>query len=90
MSQDKRNYPRTSIKMEIQLTLESGEEILGETWDISDGGIAFSMEPFNPQQWHSDMVVSGQLQNLPMVAPIIKLTVVWVGSDSLGLAIVPT
>ncbi|MFQ3230589.1 PilZ domain-containing protein [Reinekea sp.] len=88
MSQDKRSFPRTSIKMEIKLTLESGDVIIGETWDISDGGIAFSKEPFNPQHWHTGMMVSGQLQNLPMVAPIIKMTVVWVGSDCIGLAIV--
>lgn len=76
--------------MEIQLTLESGETLTGETWDISDGGIAFSSEPFEPKQWLLGMVVSGQLQNLPMVAPIIKLSVVWVGSDCIGLAIIPT
>ena len=74
--------------MSIQLTLESGDTVTGETWDISDGGIAFSMEPFDSNLWQKGMQVSGQLQNLPMVAPIITMTVVWVGSDCLGLAIV--
>jgi hypothetical protein len=88
MNRDKRNHPRTPVKMTIKLTLETGQQVLGETWDISDGGIAFSHEEFDSQAWQVGMVVSGQLQDIPIEAPILKLTVAWVGQRSMGLAIV--
>ncbi|MDN3649379.1 PilZ domain-containing protein [Reinekea marina] len=89
MSQEKRNHPRTSVKMTIKLTLDSGDQIIGETWDISDGGIAFSNEQFDSEFWHKGMLVTGQLQDLPIEAPILELHVAWVGQNSMGLAIVP-
>jgi hypothetical protein len=71
----------------MRVTLENGKTLEGETWDVSDGGIALQMESIDPTLWKEGMLVTGQVQGLPVEAPKIKLKVIRVEASRIGLAI---
>ena len=80
---DKREHVRTPFVCRIKI----GHETLGEwevkTRDISDGGVFVSLEP--EQMPSLGTVVVGQVQGLADDAPELRMEVVRIESDGVGL-----
>ncbi len=82
----KRQYPRTAMKCRIKISHPSLGEVLGQTRDLSDGGVYVR---------HPELVtlgvgerVTGQVQDLPMEAPVLEMEVMRVDAEGVGLRFV--
>ncbi|KAB0546898.1 PilZ domain-containing protein [Pseudomonas argentinensis] len=83
MSANQRQHPRTPMKCRIKICHPSFGEIVAQTQDLSDGGVYVK---------HQDLValepgtrVTGQVQDLPIEAPILEMEVMRVTPEGVGL-----
>lgn len=80
---NQRRYPRTPMKCRIKISHPSFGELIAQTRDLSDGGVYVK---------HPDLLalplgslVSGQVQDLPSEAPVLRMEVVRVDAEGVGL-----
>ena len=83
---NQRQYPRTPLRARILIRHESFGELLGQTRDLSDAGVYVH----HPQLagLAPGAIVSGQLQDLPIPAPVLRLRVTRVDEEGAGLSFV--
>lgn len=86
MSINQRQHPRTNMKCRIRISHAAIGEVLAQTRDLSDGGVYVR---------HPDLtglprgtIVTGQVQDLPIPAPLLEMEVVRVDSEGVGLRFV--
>jgi c-di-GMP-binding flagellar brake protein YcgR len=85
MGQEKRKHLRTPIVMQLQVSLEDGQQILTKTWDISDGGIGIQFPSSSETDWQVGMLVKTKVIGLPFDSPELTMEVVRIDSDTIGL-----
>lgn len=80
---NQRQQVRTPMKCRIKISHPSFGELLAQTRDLSDSGVYVR---------HPDMTglvvgstVTGQVQDLPFPAPVLKMEVVRVDAEGAGL-----
>jgi len=80
---NKRQQVRTPMKCRIKISHPSFGELLAQTRDLSDSGVYVK---------HPDMAglavgteVTGQVQDLPFPAPVLKMEVMRVDPEGAGL-----
>ncbi|MFG5862887.1 PilZ domain-containing protein [Metapseudomonas lalkuanensis] len=85
---NQRQFPRTPMKCRIRISLPGFGELIAQTRDLSDGGVYVR---------HPDLarlplgtVVTGQVQDLPMEAPILEMEVIRVDAEGAGFSFLPT
>lgn len=78
-----RQHPRTLMKCRIKICHPSFAEVVAQTRDLSDGGVYVK---------HPDLlalpqgtIVTGQVQDLPIEAPVLHMEVVRVDAEGVGL-----
>ncbi len=78
-----RHSPRTPMKCRIKICHPSFGELVAQTRDLSDGGVYVK---------HPDLaalaqgtLVTGQVQDLPIEAPVLRMQVMRVDSEGVGL-----
>jgi len=78
-----RQHPRTSMKCRIKICHPSFGEVVAQTRDLSDGGVYVK---------HPDLlalpqgtIVTGQVQDLPIEAPVLHMEVIRVDAEGIGL-----
>ncbi|MEX6500584.1 PilZ domain-containing protein [Pseudomonas zhanjiangensis] len=83
---NQRRYPRTPMKCRIKICHPSFGELLGHTRDLSDGGVYVR---------HPDLAglapgtrVTGQVQDLPIEAPVLQMEVMRADAEGAGLRFV--
>ena len=81
---DRREHIRTAMSAKVKVVHEELGEFIFSTRDISDGGvfIVVDTEPFAPNLGDT---VTGQVQGLPVPAPILEMVVVRKTNDGYGL-----
>jgi hypothetical protein len=80
---NQRKSPRTAMKVRIRIDHPQHGELLVNTRDISDSGVFVLMDGSHPLQVGER--VAGQVQGLPMEAPIVQMEVVRLESMGVGL-----
>lgn len=80
---NQRQYPRAPMKCRIRISHESFGEVLAHTRDLSDGGVYVKHPELTSLQL--GMIVSGQVQDLPIPAPVLQMEVMRVDADGVGL-----
>ncbi|CAD5106760.1 PilZ domain-containing protein [Zestomonas carbonaria] len=80
---NQRQHPRTPMKCRIRISHPSFGELVAQTRDLSDGGVYVR---------HVDLLalplgaeVTGQVQDLPIEAPILRMRVMRVDAEGVGL-----
>lgn len=84
---NKRVYPRTMMKARIRINHPDLGEVFGHTRDLSDGGVFVD----NPllANLEPGTEVSGQVQDMPFEAPVLRMVVQRVVSgEGAGLAFI--
>ena len=83
---NQRQHPRVAMKCRIRITHESFGEVFAHTRDFSDGGVYVK----HPQltELRPGMTVSGQVQDLPIPAPVLMMDVMRVDAEGVGLRFV--
>ncbi len=83
---NQRRHPRTPMKCRIKICHPSFGELLAQTRDLSDGGVYVR---------HPDLAglapgtrLSGQVQDLPIEAPVLQMEVMRADSEGAGLRFV--
>jgi len=83
---NQRQHPRTPIKCRIKICHPSFGELVAQTRDLSDGGVYVK---------HPDLAglaqgtrVTGQVQDLPIEAPVLQMEVMRVDGEGAGLRFV--
>ncbi|WP_079204113.1 MULTISPECIES: PilZ domain-containing protein [Pseudomonas] len=78
-----RQHPRTSMKCRIKICHPSFGEVVAQTRDLSDGGVYVK---------HPDLlalpqgtIVTGQVQDLPIEAPVLQMEVMRMDAEGIGL-----
>ncbi|MNQ68200.1 PilZ domain protein [compost metagenome] len=78
-----RQHPRTAMKCRIKICHPSFGEVVAQTRDLSDGGVYVK---------HPDLLalpqgtlVTGQVQDLPIEAPVLQMEVMRVDAEGIGL-----
>lgn len=80
---NQRQYPRTPLKCRIRISHPLFGELMAQTRDLSDTGVYVKHPDLT--QLPPGSVVTGQVQDLPIDAPILKMEVVRVDADGVGL-----
>ncbi|WP_196157995.1 PilZ domain-containing protein [Reinekea sp. G2M2-21] len=88
MKSEQRKYPRTPIKLTVNLTLSDGRNVEVETWDISDGGIGIQFPADKTVVWTINQPVIAKVKGLPVQGPEIPMKVVRIADNGIGLAMV--
>ncbi|MCY1359789.1 hypothetical protein D9M68_420110 [compost metagenome] len=80
---NQRQYPRTPMKCRIKICHPSFGELIAQTRDLSDGGVYVK---------HAELLalppgtlVTGQVQDLPIEAPILRMQVMRADAEGVGL-----
>ncbi|MDH1264892.1 PilZ domain-containing protein [Pseudomonas sp. GD03944] len=83
MSSNQRQHPRTPMKCRIKICHPSFGEVVAQTRDLSDGGVYVK---------HPDLAalpqgtwVTGQVQDLPIEAPVLQMEVMRADAEGAGL-----
>jgi len=71
------------MKCRIRIGHESFGEVLAQTRDLSDGGVYVKHPELTSLQL--GMIVSGQVQDLPIPAPVLQMEVMRVDAEGVGL-----
>ncbi len=87
MSNNRKNT-RTPLKVRLRIDHPMHGELMLTTRDISECGVYVLME-HAPEKLLMGELVQGQVQGLPMEAPILMLEVVRVEPSGVGLRFVP-
>lgn len=88
MSSNQRQFPRTPMKCRIRISHDSLGNVFAQTRDLSDGGVYIYIKHAELATLKPGMVVSGQVQDLPIPAPELELEVVRVDTDGAGFRFV--
>ena len=88
MKQEQRQHPRTPIKLMVQATLEDGQQIKVDTWDISDGGIGIHINNHVDLHWEIGMEVKAKVLGLPIEGPELPMRVVRITDDRIGMQLI--
>ncbi|AOE82565.1 PilZ domain-containing protein [Pseudomonas sp. TCU-HL1] len=79
---NQRQFPRTPMKCRIKISHPSFGELIAQTRDLSDGGVYIR---------HPELValpvgstIRGQVQDLPIEAPILQMEVMRVDAEGAG------
>ncbi|TBU75485.1 PilZ domain-containing protein [Phytopseudomonas daroniae] len=86
MSANQRQYPRTPMKCRIKICHPSFGERVAQTRDLSDGGVYVRHEDLAALELGTR--VTGQVQDMPIEAPILEMEVMRVDADGVGLRFV--
>lgn len=81
---NKRESPRTPFKVRIRIDHPEHGRMLVHTRDISDTGVFVILDDAQ-KLLHIGEVVSGQVQDLPIEAPVVEMEVVRFESSGMGL-----
>ncbi|QLC73060.1 PilZ domain-containing protein [Pseudomonas sp. LPB0260] len=83
---NQRQHIRTSMKCRIKICHPSFGELVAQTRDLSDGGVYVK----HPQlaSLEAGTRVTGQVQDLPIEAPVLQMEVMRVDSEGVGLRFV--
>lgn len=82
--ENKRAAPRTSMKMRILIKHPHHGDLLLHTRDISDSGVFVVFDQAQGMLRVGD-VISGQVQDLPIEAPVVDMQVVRLEISGMGL-----
>lgn len=82
-SQNRRRHPRIPMNASVKISHESFGEKIVKTKNISDSGLFILVEP--TQMPPIGVVVTGQVQGMIDDAPIVKMEIVRVEKDGVGL-----
>lgn len=80
---DQRGQRRTPLKVKLRIDHPQHGELLVTTRDISDSGLFVLID--DQQLLHIGECVQGQVQGLPMEAPLVQLEVVRAAPGGVGL-----
>lgn len=80
---NQRQYPRAPMKCRIRISHELFGEVLAHTRDLSDGGVYVKHPELTSLRL--GMIVSGQVQDLPIPAPVLQMEVMRVDAEGVGL-----
>ncbi|MCW3150431.1 PilZ domain-containing protein [Stutzerimonas stutzeri] len=80
---NQRQYPRTNMKCRIRICHPAFGELFAQTRDLSDGGVYIKHPELAALTPGS--VVTGQVQDLPIPAPVLQLEVMRVDAEGAGL-----
>ncbi|MDQ7985101.1 PilZ domain-containing protein [Pseudomonas sp. G34] len=83
MSANQRQHPRTPMKCRIKICHPSFGELVAQTRDLSDGGVYVKHEALAGLE--PGTRVTGQVQDLPIEAPILEMEVMRVTPEGVGL-----
>ena len=82
--ENKRESPRTPIKVRIRIDHPQHGQMLVHTRDISDTGVFVILDDAQNLLQIGE-VVSGQVQDLPIEAPVVQMEVVRFEARGMGL-----
>ncbi len=84
--QNQRQHPRTNMKCRIRIAHPAFGEVFAQTRDLSDGGVYVR----HPELvvLHPGDEVTGQIQDLPIPAPELRMVVMRVDAEGVGLQFV--
>lgn len=82
-TRNQRQHPRATMKCRIRIIHDSFGEIFAHTRDLSDGGVYVKHPQLTDLQ--QGMIVSGQVQDLPIPAPVLEMEVMRVDAEGVGL-----
>lgn len=82
--ENKRTSPRTPFKVRILIEHPQHGRLLVHTRDISDSGVFVILDDAQTLLQIGE-VVSGQVQDMPMEAPVVQMEVVRFETDGMGL-----
>ncbi|HBO3683746.1 TPA: PilZ domain-containing protein [Pseudomonas aeruginosa] len=80
---NQRQYPRTPLKCRIRISHPLFGELMAQTRDLSDTGVYVKHPDLT--RLPTGSVVTGQVQDLPIDAPILQMEVVRVDAEGVGL-----
>ncbi len=83
---DSRNHSRTPMKCQVKVMHPAIGEILVNTRDISEGGIFLLTEDLEMPPIGT--VLTGQVQGMPVEAPVVKMEIVRIEPAGIGLRFV--
>ncbi|GLX11837.1 MULTISPECIES: PilZ domain-containing protein [Pseudomonadaceae] len=83
MSANQRQHPRTPMKCRIKICHPSFGELVAQTRDLSDGGVYVKHDDLAALELGTR--VTGQVQDLPIAAPILEMEVMRVTPEGVGL-----
>lgn len=78
-----RQHPRTPMKCRIKICHPSFGEVVAQTRDLSDGGVYVKHPDLAALPYGT--IVTGQVQDLPIAAPVLQMEVMRVDADGIGL-----
>ncbi|TNC80942.1 MAG: PilZ domain-containing protein [Oleiphilus sp.] len=81
-----RSSPRTPMKCQVKVSHPAIGDILVNTRDISDGGIFLLTEDIEMPPIGT--ILTGQVQGMPVEAPVVQLEIVRVEPAGVGLRFV--
>ena len=82
---NQRQYPRTMMKCRIKISHPELGDVYGQTRDLSDGGVF--VENADLASLPPGSVVQGQVQDMPIEAPVLKMMIQRViAGEGAGLA----
>jgi len=81
-----RQYPRTSMKCRIKICHPSFGEVVAQTRDLSDGGVYVKHPQLSALPLGT--LVTGQVQDLPIEAPVLQMEVMRADPEGVGLRFV--
>lgn len=82
-TRNQRQHPRAPMKCRIRISHDSFGEVFAHTRDLSDGGVYVKHPQLTALQM--GMIVSGQVQDLPIPAPVLEMEVMRVDAEGVGL-----
>lgn len=80
---NQRQYPRTPMKCRIKICHPSFGELIAQTRDLSDGGVYVRHPELAALPLGA--TVTGQVQDLPIEAPVLCMEVMRVDGEGVGL-----
>ncbi|MGF6692392.1 PilZ domain-containing protein [Metapseudomonas resinovorans] len=79
---NQRQFPRTPMKCRIKISHPSFGDLIAQTRDLSDGGVYVRHPDLATLSVGS--IVCGQVQDLPIEAPILQMEVMRVDTEGAG------
>ncbi|WP_339513436.1 PilZ domain-containing protein [Pseudomonas sp. RL_15y_Pfl2_60] len=81
-----RQHPRTAMKCMIKISHPDFADVIAQTRDLSDGGVYVKHEALCSLKLGD--VVTGQVQGMPIEAPVLQMVVTRVDAEGVGLRFV--
>ncbi|HCP55167.1 MAG: pilus assembly protein PilZ [Pseudomonadaceae bacterium] len=85
---NQRQHPRTAMNCRIKICHPSFGELIAQTRDLSDAGVYIK----HPQMagLNKGDRVTGQVQDMPVEAPILEMEVIRIDAEGAGLRFILT